>query len=1233
MDTQADWKNDSIFLPPVSLSKLKPHKPTEGWEVLKNKGKVVKIPTTVEAHYWGNNNSTFGVTGNYVGVSWFYSTIKVDNELKNRRITLQFEGVRMRAEVYINRKLSGYDLVDGTPFEIDITDKVIFGKENEIAVRITDPNGGFDWRDNLHYEWGSKVTMASHGFGGITGDVNLVVTDKTYIDNVFIKNKPNPKEIEVQVNLLNKSWGSLNFTLLKGNQSVLTKTLKVKQLNGLLNTSILFPKANLWSPETPNLYTLQVAWKGDDGSRDVVRERFGFRWFEIRKDNGDSQFFLNGKRVFLLSAISWSFWPVNGITPTKELAIKQIKAAKTLGLNMLNFHRAIGDPRVFDAADSLGLFLYEEPGGYQSNHTQYPIAKDSIASNIDFISQWRREKMFRMIKRDRNHPSLIIYNFHNERSILPNKQDSLDLIDAQKIDPTRIITYDSPHLFPGLKGNPYTPYAQKLHVLPYNAKLQNYGWWDEHHAGGPGSYHDNTYKSPTSFYKHITHKDEIVIWGEEGAIGTPPRLGLIKEEIEKSKLAGWEKDDYLKWYKAYDDFLYENPDFKKFYKNVDTLCRRIGNVAYYYQGRMIENTRIGNISDAYMINGWESMKLENHSGIVDNYRNFKGDVNLIAKYSKPLYIAVKLRNKVVAENSTIKADFFIVNQNVLKGNYRLEITALHQNKSIFNKSVNVKVTGGNKYGELIASDIAISNLKSGYTVVKARLFKGDKILSEGSDEVFAVESAVSSLAALGSVYDSSGVIASFLKSKNIKAGNYTKGKPEGKYLIVGNASPKYVRTQTTDIINWVNEGGSLIIVGKAAEWAQHLADKEVIDYRGSKELGKVWMGGNFFAKPHPLFINLPQTGVFNWEYQCFNTYNKIRIGLQIKSGETIVAAITDHKKEVFSALSVIPLGRGKIIITSLDILSCLNDKNLAAVSNQSLEGENAALESLNEREIVAANVVAEKLLLNMISYTSQSLKEKVASMKGLVALWDFKEDQNQAREAIGASNFPLKEFNGSIPRINEGPLSGFSSKFDGKTYLSLPHSETGELNIHGKDAKVTVIAWVKWTGEQQGFVGGMWNEYQDGGKRQYGLFVSLPYYNGANKVCGHISDTGKPTPPFPYSVDYSASKQEVPANEWKSVAFTYDGNYMKSFMNGVFEPTEPELINNTKGFKGYPDGLIQSKNPYYFPNGMGNLGSDFTVGAVQLKSGMGNNFKGQIAGLAVFNRVLTDEELASLAIN
>lgn len=259
--------------------------------------------------------------------------------------------------------------------------------------------------------------------------------------------------------------------------------------------------------------------------------------------------------------------------------------------------------------------------------------------------------------------------------------------------------------------------------------------------------------------------------------------------------------------------------------------------------------------------------------------------------------------------------------------------------------------------------------------------------------------------------------------------------------------------------------------------------------------------------------------------------------------------------------------------------------------------------------------------------TNRALLKQVKTTKGLIAVWDFREEEGEAKKAHGVRKFPLREMNGTLPRIIEGPLSGFSLQFGNKAYLMMPNKKCRELNIHGESQTITVVAWVKWSGEQTGFVGGMWNEYEEGGKRQYGLFVSLPYYNGRDQVCGHISHTGKPTPPFPYSIDYSASKQVVPANKWVCVAFSFDGEWIKSYLNGKFEPRAPELIDHTAGFEGYPDGLIQTKNPYHFKQWMGNNGSDFTVGAVLLKSGMGNFFKGQIGGLAIFNRVLSEQEL------
>lgn len=152
--------------------------------------------------------------------------------------------------------------------------------------------------------------------------------------------------------------------------------------------------------------------------------------------------------------------------------------------------------------------------------------------------------------------------------------------------------------------------------------------------------------------------------------------------------------DYMKWYDAYDSFLKHN-GFAKAFPTVDDLTRAMGNVAFYYQGRVIENIRISNTVDAYAVNGWESMKLENHSGIVDNYRYPKGDVEVMARYNQPLFLAVKMNRKVLNVGDTTIVDTYIVNEKNLKGNYSLQLIAKDAEGTVLATHVSsVHVKGG-----------------------------------------------------------------------------------------------------------------------------------------------------------------------------------------------------------------------------------------------------------------------------------------------------------------------------------------------------------------------------------------------------------------------------------------------------------------------------------------------------------------------------------------------------------
>jgi beta-galactosidase len=981
LDPQARWVPDRLYAPPVTVARLPVNLPTGGWSALAGPtARTVQLPATVEQYYWGQDGNRFGLSGNYLGVSWFSTKLMVPAAMQGKRVVLRFESVRLRAEVFVNQQLAGYDLVNSTPFEIDISKLVRYGQANEVAVRITDPNGNFDWRDSQTFMWGSYRIQPTHGFGGITGKVELVATDPVYVQDVFVKNQPQLDAVAVQVTTANETTQPISGTLQLvvkehggARRTVFAKDYPLAQVPTGLSTKtmkIQVKDAQLWSVENPNLYDLTATWQGADNTQDSYQQRFGFRWFEIRDvAGGDRQFFLNGKRIVLRTSISWGFWPVNGIAPSDALARKQVETAKALGLNMLNFHRTIGQTNVLDYADELGLLYFEEPGG-----NQYPAngfnPTDSLGrKQADFYFAARTEKVMRMIRRDRNHPSLVIYNFHNERGAPPQAQDSSEMRAAHALDETRLLTYNSSNGDPTLKANP----RFKLHLLPYDTTFRAYGWFDQHHAGGPGVYHDNLYSHPNKYLRFTDHKDEIIYYGEEGAIGTPPRLQLIRDEILKTgKDIGWETATYLQWYDTYDQFLTNTPGFRQVFPTVDALTTAMGNNAFYYQGRAIENIRLNNTIDGYAVNGWESMMLENHSGIVDNYRNPKGDVELIARYNRPVYVAVKPRRKVLAVGDTSRVDFHLVNEVNLRGKYRLRVKATDaQGRTVLSKMLPVRVTGGTTYGELLTAGMPLIPASAGYITIRAELLSGSKVVAVGDDNLFAVKLTAAEIPAAGMVADTSGVLAGYLRSVGVKSfKEFKSGRPQGQYLLVGAFNPQQTGNPlVTDILEWVNEGNTLIVVGNIDKWATHLSRKEVVDYRGSKELGTSWYGGNYFAKSHPLLAGLPPAGVFNWEYQCFATYDRNRLGLRLFNGETVVACVSDHKKEVYSALSVVPHGRGRIVLCALDIFSTLRGVKLGVKAEG--DGENAALTSLNSSGSNKANVVGQQLLLNMLRWAGQ----------------------------------------------------------------------------------------------------------------------------------------------------------------------------------------------------------------------------------------------------------------------
>ena len=109
LDPTALWYDDDIYLPPFNVSTLPVNPPSCGWNKFEQVEKLdVHVPGTVEEHYWGEIGGAIPDTGgDYIGVSWWSTTFELDRSLKDKRITIYFESVNLRAEVFVNGKTCG----------------------------------------------------------------------------------------------------------------------------------------------------------------------------------------------------------------------------------------------------------------------------------------------------------------------------------------------------------------------------------------------------------------------------------------------------------------------------------------------------------------------------------------------------------------------------------------------------------------------------------------------------------------------------------------------------------------------------------------------------------------------------------------------------------------------------------------------------------------------------------------------------------------------------------------------------------------------------------------------------------------------------------------------------------------------------------------------------------------------------------------------------------------------
>jgi hypothetical protein len=280
----------------------------------------------------------------------------------------------------------------------------------------------------------------------------------------------------------------------------------------------------------------------------------------------------------------------------------------------------------------------------------------------------------------------------------------------------------------------------------------------------------------------------------------------------------------------------------------------------------------------------------------------------------------------------------------------------------------------------------------------------------------------------------------------------------------------------------------------------------------------------------------------------------------------------------------------------------------------------------------------------------------IEAMADLVAFWTFGEQAGEDRLSQGAPDaHPLSENGGLVSRADQGPFSGFAASLNGSNYFDIPHDQMGDLDIHGPTAEVSMIAFVKLSSLSSTTVAGVWSEGQgrgdDTGTRQYSLLLDMPAYGGDNNVCPHISSEGGVTQradgtKLPWCVDYAAGATDIEVDEWISVGFTYDSQYIHAYYNGELDVREPSPASDNRTDRYFttegPDGGNRGMNPYYHGRGIFSYDpnveydppkiapSAFAVGARQAVGQLATEtMRGLIGGLAVFDRALSDTEMLS----
>ena len=346
----------------------------------------------------------------------------------SKTIVLRFEGVDSSFNVWVNGKKVGYSQVSRMPSEFDITDYVHEG-ENLISVKV------YKWCDGSYIE-----DQDMWWLNGIFRDVYIITKEPSHIEDFFVKAnlKNNYKDgcLDVEADYTLKEDCSIDAELLDSNMKTITRTSAIleKDTNSI-NLSMNIDEVKVWSAESPYLYNLLITLK--NSAKDVVEVipcRVGFRTIEI----ADGKFLVNGKAIKIKGVNRHDWHPDLGRAVPVDWMKKDILLMKQHNINAVRTSHYPNDTRFYDLCDILGIYVIDE--------ADLECHGISYAGDINMLSKddrWKDaylDRMERMVERDKNHPSIIMWSLGNESGFGSNHEAMAAW--CKRRDDTRPIHYE-----------------------------------------------------------------------------------------------------------------------------------------------------------------------------------------------------------------------------------------------------------------------------------------------------------------------------------------------------------------------------------------------------------------------------------------------------------------------------------------------------------------------------------------------------------------------------------------------------------------------------------------------------------------------------------------------------------------------------------------------------------------------------------------------------------------------